>query len=317
MNRPLRIATRSSALAIRQTELALDALRRRHPGLTIDVVPIRAEGDDDARPVWRTDAPGIFTNTLTRALISGDVDAAVHSLKDLPVRVGPLTTLAAILERGDAGDVLIAREHRRFDRLPPGAVVGTSSLRRRAQVLARRPDIRVVEIRGNVLHRLDQVASSQHGLDAIVLAQAGVRRLDRESVVTEALPADDWLPAPGQGAIAVEVRADDLRAREVMRVLDHHETRLAVTAERAVLSSLGAGCHAPVGAFARRRRGGDWLLSAGAWAIDGRRHAGVEVRAALSSERDADECGRSIAALLLEQGAAELVSAGETSRVAQ
>lgn len=311
----LRIGSRGSALAMRQTELVVQALLSQRPGISVEIVTIRAEGDDDARPAWRTDTPGLFTNALTRALVCGAVDAAVHSLKDLPVRVAPPTVLGAILERGEPEDALIDREQRTFDRLPRGAVIGTSSLRRRAQILARRPDLHVVEIRGNVPHRLRQVAAAAGGLDAIVVAHAGVRRLGHAGVISEVLPADLWLPAPGQGAIAVEVRADDARVRSWTAALDHLPTRIAVSAERAVLSALGAGCHAPVGAFARRQPGGHWAVAAAVWAHDGRRTARANAVAALGSEADAEACGSAIATMLGGRGAAELMRPKEAVHV--
>jgi hydroxymethylbilane synthase len=307
----IRLGTRGSALALRQTDLVSEALRRRRPDLRLEVVVLRADGDDDVRPVWRTDAPGIFTNTLTRALVRGEIDAAIHSLKDLPVRVGPATALAAILERDDAADVLIDRHQRSFEHLPAGAAIGSSSLRRRAQILARRPDLRVIEIRGSVVHRINQVSSHTGRLDAIVIAHAGVRRLDLAAVVSEVLPPEQWLPAPGQAAIAVETRAEDRPVRTVLSALDHAPTRIAVAVEREVLASLGAGCHAPVGAFARRKAGGHWSVSAAAWSHDGRRRARVDAMARLATEADAALLGRSIAVKLLERGAGGLVREGE------
>jgi hydroxymethylbilane synthase len=305
--RPLRLGSRGSVLALRQCQLVEDALRRLHPAVQLRVVIIRAKGDEDARPAWRTDAPGLFTNSLTRALLAGEVDAAVHSLKDLPVRVGPRTRLAAVLERADPADVLVARGHRPFDALPQGAVVGTSSLRRRAQILARRHDLRVVEIRGSVVRRLDQLSDTGSSLDAIVLARAGLCRLDRADLVTEVLSPWEWLPAPGQAAIAIEVRASDKLAHACISQLDHAPTRVGVTAEREVLAALGGGCHAPVGALAHRRSDGAWALAAAALGINGHPHIRAEFAASWTSEADAVRGGRLMATLLADRGARELV----------
>ena len=308
MNRTLRLGTRGTPLALRQTDIVIAALRRVTPDLQISVVVIRAEGDDVARPAWTTDSPGLFTNTLTRALVDDEIDAAVHSLKDLPVRVGPVTALSAILEREDPSDVLVDFGGRTLETLPTGAVVGTCSLRRRAQLLERRPDLRVAEIRGGVVHRLEVLSGTDSRFAAIVLARAGLARLDRTDAISDTFPAEHWLPAPGQAAIAVEVRAADRLAFATTEALDHLSTRIAVAAERSVLSALGAGCHAPVGAWARSKSPGRYSLSAAAWSLDGRRVVRIDDRAVLTSEADAEAFGRTAADQLLDRGAASLLT---------
>jgi hydroxymethylbilane synthase len=309
MSRTLRIGTRGTPLALRQAEIVIARLTQSSPNLRTDVLVIRAEGDDGARPAWTTDTPGLFTNALTRAVVANEIDAAVHSLKDLPVRVGPMTTLSAILEREDPSDVLVDRFGRTLDALPAGAVVGTCSLRRRAQLLERRPDVRIREIRGGVVHRLEALSRGDRSLSAIVLARAGLARLSRTDVITEVFPPEHWLPAPGQAAIAVEVRTTDEWAASTTTTLDHFSTRLAVTVERSVLSGLGAGCHAPVGAWARTDRTGRCAIAAAAWSLDGSAAVRIDNSALLASESDAEAFGRSVAAQLLKQGAASLLTA--------
>jgi hydroxymethylbilane synthase len=191
---------------------------------------------------------GVFTKEIQRALLAGTVEVAVHSLKDLPTApVGGLV-LAAVPARGPAGDVFVSRSHARFDNLPPGAAVGTSSLRRRAQALHRRPDLRMVDLRGNVETRLRKLA--EQGLDAIILAQAGLERLGLAEHITEILDPTWMLPAIGQGALGLECRTDDRTTLELLRPLDDPATRPAVLAERAFLRGLGGGCLVPIGASA-------------------------------------------------------------------
>lgn len=308
MNHTLRLGTRGTPLALRQTDLVIAALRQVTPDLQISVVVVRAEGDDAARPAWTTDTPGLFTNALTRGLAADEIDAVVHSLKDLPVRVGPITALSAILEREDPSDVLVDLGGRTLEALPTGAVVGTCSLRRRAQLLERRPDLRVAEIRGGVMHRLEVLSRSDSRFAAIVLARAGLARLDRTDAISDTFPTEHWLPAPGQAAIALEVRVSDQSAFAMTGALDHLPTRIAVAAERSVLSALGAGCHAPVGAWARLESPGRYSLSAAAWSLDGRRVVRIDDGALLASEGEAEAFGRLAAAQLLDRGAASLLT---------
>lgn len=264
------LGTRGSALARWQTEWVAECLRRAWPGLEIRTQLFTTVGDRVLdKPLPEIGGKGLFTEELENALRAGLIDLAVHSLKDLPIAEAAGLALGAIPARADARDVLIARAGLTLEALPAGARVGTSSLRRAAQLLARRPDLTLLPLRGNVDTRVRKALSGDY--DAIVLAAAGVERLDLASHVTEYLPLDVMLPAPGQAALAVQCRAADARVRDLLRPLDDAATRAAVTAERAFLQALGGGCSAPVAAYARPSADSQLHLDGLVAAPDGRR----------------------------------------------
>lgn len=245
--RPLRLGTRRSDLATTQSGHVADALRAL--GHEVELVLVTTEGDVNRAPLSRIGGTGVFVSALRDALLAGEIDLAVHSLKDLPVAQPEGLVIAAEPEREDPRDALVARDGLTLDMLPAGARVGTGSPRREAQLRVARPDLEVVDLRGNVPRRLATVTEGE--LDAVVLAGAGLRRLGLTDRVTQWLGPDVMVPAPGQGALAVECRSDDPATTEVLRALDHAPTRTATAAERAVLGTLEAGCSAPVGALAR------------------------------------------------------------------
>jgi hydroxymethylbilane synthase len=300
---PLRLGTRGSLLALTQSRGVARALEEAS-GRRVELVTIRTEGDRvQDRPLAAIGGVGLFTRELDRALLGGQVDLAVHSLKDLPTAPPDGLVLGAVPEREDVRDVLIGPEGRdaTLDELPSGARVGTGSLRRRALVLAHRRDLRVEGIRGNLDTRIRKVDSGDY--EAIVLAAAGVRRLGWTERIDEHLDPPAWLPAPGQGALAVMVRADDPETLDSVRVLDHAPSRAATTAEREVMHALEAGCQLPVGAlalpFGRAMR-----LRAFVAGTDGRRL----VRAEGTGDPDhPGALGREVAQRLLEQGADQVL----------
>ena len=246
----LRVATRGSALALVQTELAIQALRAALPDLETEVVEIRTEGDKDrATPLSVIGGRGVFVRGIEESLLDGSADIAVHSLKDVPTEVPAGLVLAAYLERADPRDVLVASGGRRLKDLPAGAKVGTSSNRRAALLRALRPDLEVSEIRGNIDTRMRRVAEGDY--DGAVLAAAGIERLGRLGEVTQFFEAMEFLPAPGQGAIVIECRADDEATLALLAQVDHAPTRAAAEAERGFLAALGSGCTLPVGAYAQ------------------------------------------------------------------
>ena len=255
---PIRLGTRASALATTQSGLVAERLEEL-TGRPVELVHIRTEGDVKTGSLASLGGTGVFVTALREALLDGRCDVAVHSLKDLPTTPAPHLTFVTP-ERADPRDALCARDGLNLATLPRGGRVGTGSPRRAAQIRAARPDLDVVDIRGNVGTRLDRALGPEADLDAVVLAYAGLARLGRTEVVTEALDVDVVAPAPGQGALAVEVRTADIVAdpstgsahslAEAIHLLDHRPTRLAVLAERSVLARLEAGCAAPVGAYA-------------------------------------------------------------------
>jgi len=245
------VGTRGSALARCQTERVIELLTEAWPGLVCEATPIVTHGDRtqaSGEPLPEIGGKGLFTAELEEGLRSGEIDLAVHSLKDLPAEEAPGVTVGAVCLREDSRDCLVARDGLGLAQLPAGAVVGTSSLRRAAQLRALRPDLELRSIRGNVDTRVRKVHQGE--FDAVVLAAAGVRRLGLEDAVTEWLPLETMLPAPGQGALAVQCRAGDAPLLTLLAAIDDPGTRAATGAERAFLRALGGGCTAPVGAYA-------------------------------------------------------------------
>ncbi len=249
--KPLRIGTRRSALALWQTEHVRNLLQAHYPAMTVELVHFTTRGDrvlDRALP--EIGGKGLFTAELESALLAGRIDLAVHSLKDLPTETPPAFTLGALLPRANPFDALVSRSGQTLATLPHGATVGTSSLRRRAQLLARRPDLRLALLRGNVDTRLRKALDPAGPYDAVILAVAGLERLGHADAITETLPPDVMMPAPAQGVIAVQCRADDVHTLRLLAALDDRPTRIAATAERAFLRRLEAGCRLPVAAYA-------------------------------------------------------------------
>ena len=253
MERNIVLGTRGSRLAVIQTE-QVKALLERVAGVSVEITVIKTEGDQDTEtPLASFGGRGAFVTSIEKALSERVIDAAVHSLKDLPSKVPPGFELAAVPFREDPRDVIVTRGRVSFDRLPEGGVIGTGSIRRRIQLGKLRPDLRFRDIRGNIETRLGKL--NVGGYDAIVLAAAGLRRLGKELMIGEYFDVDAVIPAPCQGAIGIECRADhDLD--NVMERIDDPDIRACVDAERLFISVLGMGCHAPVGAFACMDRGG-------------------------------------------------------------
>jgi hydroxymethylbilane synthase len=245
------LGTRASALARAQTELVAALLAGARPGLQLSTQVISTTGDrtqETGQPLPEIGGKGLFTAELERALLEGEIDLAVHSLKDLPTEQAPGVVVAAVTAREDTRDCLVAREASSLSELAAGAVVGTSSLRRSAQLAALRPDLEIRSIRGNVDTRIRKVEAGEY--DAAVLAAAGVRRLGLEHAVCEWLSPETMLPAPGQGALGIQCRESDMAMRALLAELDDPAARAETTAERGFLESLGGGCAAPVAALA-------------------------------------------------------------------
>ena len=299
----LRIGTRASALALAQTTSVATTLTTKS-GIECEIVPISTEGDRSTESLASLGGTGVFASALREALRDDRCDLVVHSLKDLPTAPEPGLSIAAIPKRVDARDGLCARDGLTLDTLPQGARVGTGSPRRVAQLRARRPDLDVVDIRGNVDTRLRKVVDGE--LDAVVLAAAGLTRLGRLDAITEYLGLDGWPTAPGQGALALEVRAGDER---LVTGLDHATSRIIVEAERAVLAILEAGCSAPVGAHGVVDDG-MLFLSARVYSADGAQRLTSSHALYVSDTRDpAADIAARVGRELFDLGAAALMSA--------
>jgi len=294
----IRIGSRGSQLALWQANHIADTLRGLGHQVSIEV--IRTTGDRMQNIAFASvGAKGMFTKEIEEALLAGSIDLAVHSLKDLPTELGKSFSLAAIPKRADARDVLVSERYASFAELPPGAVVGTSSLRRQAQLRSWRTDLEYIEFRGNVDTRLAKL--QQGKADAIVLAASGLDRLERSGAIRERFAPEVLCPAPGQGALAIECRAGDEAMHAVLAPLDDHDTRLAVTAERTCLAALGGGCLVPIGAYCHRE-GGKLSLRAVVASPDGR-----QVVRAEQSHSDPVKLGNQLAHHLLEQGAGSVL----------
>jgi hydroxymethylbilane synthase len=302
----LRLGTRSSPLARWQAEWV--AARLSALGVTVELVPITTQGDVKSGPLGQIGGMGLFTKELQRALLDEQIDLAVHSLKDLPTEPVAGLALAAVPERESTADVLLSAKATSLETLPKGARVGTGSLRRKAQLLHVRPDLVIEDIRGNVETRVRKLDEGE--FDAIVLAEAGLKRLGLADRITQVLPRSIILPAVGQGALGIESRDDDEATRRLVAPLDHVDTHQAVLAERTLLLSLRAGCLAPVGAFAEVR--GDVLsLEAAVLNPDGKRRL---YTAAATAANEAVYLGQIIAEELIDRGAADLIAAAHGDR---
>ncbi|MEV4412714.1 hydroxymethylbilane synthase [Catellatospora sp. NPDC049609] len=300
----LRLGTRGSALAMAQSQTVADLVTKA-TGLPVELVEIATAGDRSSAPVQQLGV-GVFVSALRDALAAKEIDFAVHSYKDLPTAPADGLAIAAVPERADPRDALVARDGLTLAELPSGAVIGTGALRRIAQIAALGMPVTTVPIRGNVDTRLRKVADGE--LDAVVLARAGLARLGRADEITEILDPMLMLPAPAQGALAVECRSAETDLVEALSALDHRATRAAVTAERAFLATLEAGCSAPVAALAEVTEDDEIYLRGAVISVDGRFALRLSRTGTLA---DAAEIGRALAADLLEDGAENVLGSAE------
>ncbi len=306
--RIVRIGTRSSPLALWQAEFIRDQLIQEHPDLRVDLIRISTAGDRDRNsPLAEVGGQGLFTKEIQRALLDHEVDIAVHSLKDLPTAQPDGLTLGAIPAREQVADALISPKYKSINQLPLGAKVGTSSLRRKAQLLNLRPDLIVVPIRGNVETRLHKAIDGQ--MDAVVLACAGLNRLGFDQKITEVLAPPVFLPAVGQGALGLECRSTDMEICQILKPLNHLQTMASVIAERHLLRLLEGGCMIPLSAWGREAQDGHLTLAGRVFSIDGQ----TMIEAESMGQWDAPEAlGQNLAELLLKQGAAEILRTSPT-----
>jgi hydroxymethylbilane synthase len=297
-----RLATRQSALALWQTEHVAARLRAAHPGLEVQLVPMSTRGDRITdRPLAEIGGKGLFLKELEVAMLEGAADAAVHSLKDVPMNLDGPFALAAILERADPFDAFVSARYTDIDALPQGAKVGTSSLRRQAQLRARRKDLQLIDLRGNVNSRLAKMEAGEY--DAIILACAGLERLGLSRHIRHRLEAPGWLPAAAQGAIAIEIREGNEQVAQLLSVLDHAPTRTCVEAERAMNRRLHGSCTVPIAAYATLD--GKILSLEG---LVGSAETGQCIRASeVGRIGDPEGLGRLVAAELMVKGAGELL----------
>ena len=300
---PLRIATRKSPLALWQANHVRDALMARNPGLEVELLTMTTQGDKILdTPLAKVGGKGLFVKELELGMLEGRADLAVHSMKDVPVEFPEGLGLAAVLPREDPRDVLISNTYTNIDELPNGARVGTSSLRRQCQLRARRPDLQVLDLRGNVNTRLRKLDDGDY--DAILLAAAGVKRMGWEARITELLPPEQFIPAIGQGAIGVEIRRDDQRVAALVAELNDPGTATRIAAERALNERLQGGCQVPIAGYSEIAHGVILLR-----ALVGRPDGSELVQGVISGRpEDAEELGRVLADDLLARGAREILA---------
>ena len=300
----VRIGTRSSKLALWQTNLIALALSTKYPDVKIELVHITTKGDKILdSPLSKIGGKGLFTKEIEAAMLEGKVDLAVHSLKDVPAELPSDFTIAAVTKRADPFDAFVSNKYKSLDELPIGAKIGTSSLRRRAQLLAIRSDLQIENLRGNVdtrLKRLDECA-----FDAIILAVAGLKRLGHERRITQILPTSLILPAVGQGALAIETLSDNVEVIEMLRFLDDSNTRAATNAERAFLKVVEGGCQVPVGVFGNVE-GNKITVEAIIASLDGCKVVRDKL---IGNVEDSISLGKTLANKLLESGGREILSA--------
>jgi hydroxymethylbilane synthase len=298
----LRLATRESQLALWQTNHVADRLRAAHPGLDVQLVPMTTRGDQEIdRPLAMVGGKGLFLKELEIAMLEGRADAAVHSLKDVPMELDGPFELAAVLERADPFDAFVSPKYAALDELPFGAKVGTSSQRRQALLRAHRPDLKLVDLRGNVNTRLAKLDAGEY--DAIVLAAAGLLRLGFDDRIREKLIAPRFIPAASQGAICVECRAGDADVHGLLAVLEDAPTRTCVRAERAMTRSLGGSCQVPIAAYATLK--GERLSLEG---LVGNAADGYIVRGYASGPAtEPEKLGEQVADMLIARGADALL----------
>ncbi|WP_339525261.1 hydroxymethylbilane synthase [Pseudomonas sp. EA_35y_Pfl2_R111] len=304
MSREIRIATRKSALALWQAEHVKARLEQAHPGLKVSLVPMVSRGDKllDA-PLAKIGGKGLFVKELETAMLENQADIAVHSMKDVPMDFPEGLGLYCICEREDPRDAFVSNTYASLDALPAGSVVGTSSLRRQAQLLARRPDLKIQFLRGNVNTRLAKLDAGDY--DAIILAAAGLIRLGFEERIRSSISAEDSLPAGGQGAVGIECRTADSEIHALLAPLHHRDTAVRVTAERALNKHLNGGCQVPIACYAVLEGEQLWLRG-----LVGQPDGGLLLRAENRAPvEQAEQLGMQVAEALLSQGAAAILQA--------
>ncbi|NIU84312.1 MAG: hydroxymethylbilane synthase [Candidatus Thorarchaeota archaeon] len=303
----LTVGTRGSKLSLIQTENVIQKLREENPEIEMEVQVIKTIGDEvTSKPLISIKEKGIFEKEIDKAVLRGDVDIAVHSMKDLPTIRPHKTIILAVPERESLYDALVSKEGLRLKALPNKAIIGTGSPRRKAQVLHMRPDIKVKHIRGNVDTRVRKLTQGLY--DAIILAEAGLQRLDMQGCITERLSLEDFTPAPGQGALAIVARQDDKKIIEVLKPINHWPSMASVLAERSFIKEIGGGCRVPLGAFAQVRNN---RLSLHASVLSPNGKTKIQT-SEVGDPTSPDELGFKVAQKIMKTGAVSLIQRWRT-----
>ncbi len=302
MTDQIKIATRESTLALWQAHYVQDALLSAHPGLKVDIIGMTTQGDrDKSSPLSRIGGKGVFVKELEVALLNGEADIAVHSMKDVPSILPEGLSITAICERADPRDAFVSLVYDSISDVPAGGRIGSSSLRRRLQLKSHYPELQYIELRGNVGTRLEKLEAGN--FDGIILAAAGLERLGLQDRISEYLSTGDCIPSAGQGAVGIESRINDSRVNELLAAIDHDRTNHCVTCERLITADLGATCNLPIAAFAEIK---DDVIQLSAFVSDEQGLQQLSVNRSGSSD-EGREIAKQVAATLLEQGAARLI----------
>ena len=296
-----KLGTRGSSLSIAQTNWVLDELKKTNSSLTFDIEKITTKGDTDTRPLFAMEQKGIFEKEIDRAVAEKRVDFAVHSMKDVPSTLDSSLTIACVPKRESVNDVLITNDGYTLDSIPSGTVIGSSSLRRAVQISRKRPDVIVKPIRGNIETRINKVTENK--IDGIVLAKAGISRLDVETKHS-VLSKDEFLPSPGQGALAIVCRSDDSETIEMLKKIEDKKSRIEIEAERSLSEHIDSGCRFPVGAYASVEST-SLILKVGVYSMDGKKSILVEETGTIDNPFD---LGKKIGNELKSQGVSEIAS---------
>ncbi|MDA0756890.1 MAG: hydroxymethylbilane synthase [Crenarchaeota archaeon] len=296
-----KLGTRGSPLSLAQTNWVLDELKKTNPALTFDIEKIITKGDTDTRPLFEMEQKGIFEKEIDLAVSEKRVDFAVHSMKDVPSTLDPSLTIACVPKRESVNDVLITNEGFSLDSIPSGSIVGSSSLRRAVQISRKRPDLNVKPIRGNIETRINKVTEKK--IDGVVLAKAGISRLGLD-IKHYILSKDEFLPSPGQGALALICRTDDSKTIEMLKKIEDKNSRIEIEAERSLSEHIDSGCRFPVGAYASVKSN-SLILKVGVYSMDGKKSILIEENGSIDNPF---ELGKKIGNKLKSQGVSEIAS---------
>jgi hydroxymethylbilane synthase len=308
MIKVLHIGSRGSKLALAQTQIVIDSLITLDDSFDYKIHSIKTKGDlDNNKPLFYLDRKGIFEKEINESVVKGDVDFAIHSLKDLPAILHPELTIASIPKRESVNDVLISKKKRRLDQLPAGSTIGTSSLRRAIQILSLRHDFHVIPIRGNIDTRIEKALKGDY--DAIVLAKAGLNRLGKEEFISEIFDTERFLPAPGQGALAIVCKKSNKELVNFLKKIEHFQSRISINAERSFTSTIEGGCRFPIAAYANLSEETNKInFHAKIFSSDGSEHMSIKK---VGTYDQSEELGKMVANRLIQNGGLRLAKGWE------
>src|ERR687897_3590880 len=310
MTKVLLVGTRGSKLALAQTQIVINSLREINKSYDYEILSIRTKGDlDNTKPLFYLDRKGIFEKEINESVVKGDVDFAIHSITDLPAVIHPDLTIASIPKRESVNDVLISKKKRRLDQIPSGSTIGTSSLRRAIQIISLRKDFNVIPIRGNIDTRIEKALKGEY--DAIVLAEAGLKRLGKEQYISERFDPKRFLPAAGQGALALVCKKTDTKLVKFLHKIEHAPSRISINAERSFISKIEGGCRFPIAAYANLSSKNHKInFYAKIFSSDGLEHIAIKK---IGDYDKPEMVGNMVASYLIENGALRLAEGWDKS----